>query len=339
MTSWIDAEGKRENRRTVPRHRDPSDVAIHCGDLTTDSVIADFRSALEQLEAVRAPLRPAIAGNHDFTLDIAMFRKKAADARLTDMPGLVVRTYGHYGEVRELFETAREHDVHLLDEGTHYFTLANGAVLTVYASPFTLSLGDWGFQFRPNDGHEFAIAKDTDIVITHGPPAGILDGTADLKQAGSSDLFAAVARARPRLHCFGHIHESWGAKLVAWRESISAVSSHLTDVENGRSTVVDSLQGLGFRTGTTEDKEEAERLEQKEKLYSEKGSYSTSHCSGDDHGIKHGQNTLFVNAVIEGDEEHPIQPAWLVDLELPSLFTDESGNSGGNGSIELMKGL
>jgi Icc-related predicted phosphoesterase len=41
--------------------------------------------------------------------------------------------------------------------------------------------------------------------------------TADKQRAGCGDLFAAVARARPRVHCFGHFHEGWGAKKVAWR--------------------------------------------------------------------------------------------------------------------------
>ena len=44
-----------------------------------------------------------------------------------------------------LFEGESRSGIVLLDEGTYRFTLDNGALLTVYASPLTLSFGDWGF--------------------------------------------------------------------------------------------------------------------------------------------------------------------------------------------------
>lgn len=56
------------------------------------------------------------------------------------------------------------------------------------------------------------------MVITHGPPHGILDDTPSKKHSGDPSLFAAVAMARPRLHCFGHVHGGWGATLVRWRD-------------------------------------------------------------------------------------------------------------------------
>jgi hypothetical protein len=50
--------------------------------------------------------------------------------------------------------------------------------------------------------------------MTHSPPHGIFDYTGYKKRAGSPSLFAAFAKAKPRVHCFGHIHESWSAKLA-----------------------------------------------------------------------------------------------------------------------------
>jgi len=44
------------------------------------------------------------------------------------------------------------------------------------------------------------------MAITHGPTKGIID-YANGQHAGSSDLFGAIARAKPRMRCFGHIHE------------------------------------------------------------------------------------------------------------------------------------
>src|SRR5205814_5665909 len=61
-----------------------------------------------------------------------------------------------------------------------------------------------------------------DILMSHGPPYTRLDTVAwGNKQVGCPHLLRAVNRARPLLHCFGHIHESWGAELVKWRQKES----------------------------------------------------------------------------------------------------------------------
>lgn len=54
------------------------------------------------------------------------------------------------------------------------------------------------------------IPTDVDILITHGPPAGILDRTSRGLRVGDNALFNAVHRIKPRVHCFGHVHESYG---------------------------------------------------------------------------------------------------------------------------------
>lgn len=272
-----------------------ADVAIHCGDLTTESKIEEFRSAINILRNIKAPLKLVIAGNHDFTLDIPMFQRKVAEVNPPLEPQLVKREYGDYGEIRKLFDQAGTSGIVLLDEGTHHFTLANGASLKVYASPYTPSLGDWGFQYRPDMGHNFEISNDVDLVMTHGPPRGIMDTTYSRERAGCPNLFAAIARAQPRMHCFGHIHEGWGAKLVAWREIISETPSHLTDIDNGRSTVVDNLSRLNPGTRLC-----------KTSLYEASPNLSQS-----------GSQTLFVNAAVKGTEESPLQPLWLVEFGLP----------------------
>ncbi len=51
---------------------------------------------------------------------------------------------------------------------------------------------------------------DGDVLITHGPPHGILDRTFRGEQAGCADLRDALRRVRPKLHVFGHIHEGYG---------------------------------------------------------------------------------------------------------------------------------
>ncbi|MEZ4298758.1 MAG: hypothetical protein R3B70_27655 [Polyangiaceae bacterium] len=58
------------------------------------------------------------------------------------------------------------------------------------------------------------IPEGIDVLLTHGPPHGVLDLTSGHENAGCEDLRAALDRVRPRLHVFGHIHEGAGTQLV-----------------------------------------------------------------------------------------------------------------------------
>ncbi|KAI0201254.1 ser/Thr protein phosphatase family protein [Astrocystis sublimbata] len=289
-----------------------ADVAIHCGDLNEESKINELRKSLQLLKDVNAPLKLVIAGNRDFTLDVPTFRAKVAEAIIALEPELVRREYGCYGEARQLIDQTP--GVTLLDEGTRHFNLPNGAQMTVYASPYTPSEGGGGFQYLPKTGHQFDIGEQVDVVITHGPPHGIMDFSQS-RRAGCPHLFATIAKARPRLHCFGHIHEGWGTKLVGWRSRVSEQPTHFTDIDNNNSKVIEKLSNI---TDTKYDTAEMrlEKLEIAQRL-SQRGYCSTSHCAGDDQPLERKQHTLFVNAAAQGLEGLLYQPPWLVQLELP----------------------
>ncbi|KAK2765826.1 hypothetical protein FQN53_006786 [Emmonsiellopsis sp. PD_33] len=318
MTRFLilsDTHGMEFTPETKPLQH--ADVAIHCGDLTDGSKLKEFQSALKLLGKLNAPLKLIIAGNHDFTLDIPLFKNKVEEAVPPLDPELIKKEYGDYGEVNQLFKDAASMGIMLLDEGVHHFTLKNGASLTVFASPYTPSLGDWGFQYTRKVGHHFAITKDVDLVMTHGPPRGVMDYTLSRQRAGCSDLFAAVARNRPRMHCFGHIHEAWGAKLITWRDEISENPSHFTDINNEQSTVVEQLSTLRpSKYDTPDDVEEKRKNLEK---YTDQRCYMTSQP------IKLGVQTLFVNAAIQGVEnDYPVQLPWLVDIDLPKANQSEA---------------
>ena len=52
------------------------------------------------------------------------------------------------------------------------------------------------------------IPDDTDVLITHGPPAGHRDLTKAGHNAGCVELLQTVElRVKPLFHIFGHIHE------------------------------------------------------------------------------------------------------------------------------------
>ncbi|KAI1204567.1 Metallo-dependent phosphatase-like protein [Annulohypoxylon truncatum] len=312
-------------------HRHHVDVAIHCGDLTEESKIAEFQTSLNLLKNINASLKLVIAGNHDFTLDVPIFKRKVAEAEPSLEPHLVAKEYGKFGEARELFEKeeAENAGIVFLDEGTHRFILKNGAALTVYASSYTPSLGDWGFHYHPEEGHQFPIQKGTDIVITHGPPKGVMDFTHSRERAGCPDLFAAVARTCPRLHCFGHIHEGWGARIVTWREKISNVPSYFTDIDNTKSVVIETLKRFRQSKADEDKTEAASKKSNETKLCAEGIFRYVSHCTGDENKLLEERQTLFINAAIQGDEEHPIQLPWLVDIELDKANACNQVRKGG----------
>ncbi|KAI1755876.1 Metallo-dependent phosphatase-like protein [Xylaria castorea] len=165
-----------------------ADVAIHCGDLTQESKLADFQIDINLLRSISAPLKLVIAGNHDFTLDLPVFRNKVEEAcRLQSIEQqLIARA--------TTVNMARDAGILFLDEGNYDFHLENGALLKVYASPFTPSLGDWGFRYAPQQGHCFTIEDVTHLVITPGPPLGICDYVRNPgapPRAGCGSLFAA----------------------------------------------------------------------------------------------------------------------------------------------------
>ena len=205
--------------------------------------------------------------------DIPVFKRKIEETHVRVDPNQVEQTFGYFGEARKLFDETT--GITFLDEGTHSFRLRNGALLNVFASPYTPSLGDWGFQYKGSLGHTFDI-HNVDVAITHGPPKGVMDNTRSGDKAGCQFLFEVIARARLRMHCFGHIHEAWGAKLVTWRQKVSDNPSHLTDIDNEKSVLITKLPPL---------KREAEKEPVKWSV--------TSHYSGDPDPLQVGSHNAF----------------------------------------------
>lgn len=178
--------------------------------------------------------------------------------------------------------------------------------LKIFASPATPSShGDSlkGTLHYPRRSHTATSPRETgpfaalspaaDIVITHGPPHGILDRTVE-GRAGCEALFAAVAHARPALHCFGHIHEGWGARKVGWKAG-GPWRSHFTAIDGERS---ESVASLRFRPGKGEE-------------------YGFARVRGEGEGENASdQETLFVNAALQGSEEGKNQLPWVVELEV-----------------------
>ena len=290
----------------------PVDVAIHCGDLTEESKLDEFKTTINLLKKINAPLKLVIAGNHDWTLDTPVFKQRLSAIDLKPEDEVVKREYGAFEEAMSLLESedAKANGIVYLQEGTHSFKLANGANLTVYASPYTPSVDGWGFNYHPQEEHDWTINNDVDVVVTHCPPKGVLDMTESRQRGGSPGLFAAVARSRPKLHCFGHLHANWGAKKISWRdETPSDEPSHFTDIDNDESTVIETLSTL--QPKKFDSPENIKEKKARQAKYNAQG-----YCDALNLGLKDGMQTLFVNAAIEGDAEDEKHFPWVVEVEL-----------------------
>jgi Icc-related predicted phosphoesterase len=77
--------------------------------------------------------------------------------------------------------------------------------------------------------HWQLIPPDTDVLITHTPPFGILDQNERGSHTGCEDLLEVVLRIKPRYHLFGHIHEAYGTQATAHTTFINGSIVDATD--------------------------------------------------------------------------------------------------------------
>lgn len=155
------------------------DLLIHAGDFCAYGYLEELTDFNDWLGELPHPQKIIIAGNHDLC-----FEKSPVEAE-------------------KLIDKA----VYLNDSGFQW------GGLSIWGSPITPRFFD--FAFNRDRGaairqHWDLIPKEIDILITHGPPRGILDETFKGDSAGCDDLKEILNSIRPKLHLFGHIHEGYG---------------------------------------------------------------------------------------------------------------------------------
>lgn len=164
-------------------HIPDGDVLIHAGDATGQGLTLEVERFLGWFGSQPHPHKILIAGNHDWLFQRGPER---AAQLLAQYPGV---TY-------------------LQDSGV---TLEG---VRFWGSPWQPWFCDWAFNL-PRNGAELhevwgRIPIDTDVLITHGPPLGVLDQVKGGPYLGCEALKARLAAVRPRIHVFGHIHDSFG---------------------------------------------------------------------------------------------------------------------------------
>lgn len=167
----------------------PSDIdaVIHCGDESDHGNSSmnepEARRFLEWYSSLEIATRILVPGNHSTAIEAGLIRP------------------GNYPDIHFLIHEQMDW------QG-----------LKIFGSPFTPKFFDWAYM-KPRqelDSIWQSIPDKTDILITHGPPKGILDVTRDMDSGepvhvGSKSLRRQVEnRIRPRLHAFGHLHDEAG---------------------------------------------------------------------------------------------------------------------------------
>lgn len=181
------------------------DLAIFSGDFSTLGYKKEVELFLSWLtKQTQCKKIIFIAGNHDRCFDQSMNITTGADLWLPEiLIKFNVNTSG-------------------IDNDSRIIYLENSSInlygLNIWGSPITPNFNPAKWAFNKPRGRSISlvwdsIPDDTDIVITHGPPIGILDFV-DYKGTyeGCVALADRIKQVKPKLHVFGHIHENFAVE-------------------------------------------------------------------------------------------------------------------------------
>lgn len=166
------------------------DILIHAGDFSVDATMKDVIDFASWIKAQPHQYKLAIPGNHDRICEDNM---KLCKEILDPIP----------------FE----------DAGT--VKLAGLYFLCYSWTPAPQANSRWKFHHFSNDKFEkfWEYAPPLDYLVTHGPPQGILDKVAhtypgECPFVGEYYMRKYVLDYQPKIHIFGHIHESYGTTTI-----------------------------------------------------------------------------------------------------------------------------
>ncbi len=167
------------------------DVLIHAGDFTRSNALRDVEAFDEWLAQFDHPHKIVIAGNCD-----GCFENDPEKAR----ERLTAATY-------------------LQDDG---ITIEG---VDIWGSPWQPTFMNLAFNLPRGEALAdkwAAMPEDTDLLVTHGPPRGVLDRTSRGEEVGDRALFKRIQEVDPDLHVFGHVHESSGRERRGATEFVNA---------------------------------------------------------------------------------------------------------------------
>ena len=159
-----------------------ADVLVHSGDFTLDGKDSEALDFIEWLCDLPYENKIFIAGNHDMCMYDASIEGLPDNVHYLADTGVVVGNVFFYG-------------IPL------FYGLVNGKMQEIE--------------------HCANIPDRVDVLITHRPPLGLLDG--DKHGWGSTSILSLINDIHPRLHLFGHAHNGYGTKK--WKDTIFSNAS------------------------------------------------------------------------------------------------------------------
>ena len=191
---------------THAKHRElvipDGDVLVHAGDVTWKgelSIVEDFANWLKDLPHKHKVI---IFGNHELGFQYGPKREKAIEL------------------IKNAGVTYLENDGATI-EGVNF-----------WGSPVQPWFHDWEWNYPRGPGIAAIWSKipdDTNVLITHGPPAYIMDEAprdwSGFENVGCKDLLDRIGNLENlKAHIFGHIHAGYGTKQVGQCIFVNAAS-------------------------------------------------------------------------------------------------------------------
>lgn len=195
------------------------DILVHCGDLTGRGTLNEIRTFGEWMHEQKGfAHKIVIAGNHDWEFE------RNPDAALSELLGI--------GKVK--------HDIIYLRD-SEVAVEVRGRTLRIYGSPWQPYFQDWAFNLLPDQLKEVwsKIPDGLDVLITHGPPLGVLDRIRGGEHVGCEYLLDEVLRAKPKIHAYGHIHESYGIRREVETVFVNASTCTLNYIPSNKALIVE----------------------------------------------------------------------------------------------------
>jgi len=165
---------------------DNIDMVIHSGDCSNPrdpyNNEPEVRGFIDWYKELPIKHKIYVAGNHDSSIEKGLVTKK---------------DFEDYGIIY------LENDYTVIEK------------IKIFGSPYTPNFGNWSFMKERHKLERLwrdAIPDDTDILVTHGPPKGILDKSENrdhqLECCGDKSLLNKILEVKPSYHLFGHIHNN-----------------------------------------------------------------------------------------------------------------------------------
>lgn len=187
------------------------DIAIFSGDCSNPmdpyKNEAEVRDFIKWYGSLDIKYKIFVAGNHDSSIEKRLISK---------------------------FDFAAEGIIYLEND----FTEIDG--IKIWGSPITPTFGNWSFMKNRAKLHDLwqTIPEDTDIIVVHGPPQGVLDLSCNrenqFEMCGCKALTKRVKQIEPKYCMFGHIHNgddviNTGTRTFVDHKTVYSNGSCITD--------------------------------------------------------------------------------------------------------------